>query len=352
MKQIVLLLMGVILQACSTKPLEPSAQAVASAHPAATSAGLEILNQGGNAFDAAIAVSAALAVVEPYGSGIGGGGFWLLHRAEDGKQIMIDGREVAPDASRIDMYLDAEGNPVKGASVNGALSAGIPGMPAALVHLSKKYGKLPLEDSLHPAIKLAEQGFTVNKHYQRLAKFRHKALLESESATQVFLINKEVPKLGQLIIQKDLAKTLSLLGRDGFDGFYTGEMADRLVKGVGKAGGIWSKKDLADYQIKEREPVVIHYNDMKITTAALPSSGGLVMSVALNILNDYPLADYDQATRTHVVIEAMRRAYRDRALYMGDPDFVQVPTKKLTDKAMLKNWRRILICKKPHQVSH
>ena len=313
--------------------IKPQEQAVASAHPAATQAGIDVLNQGGNAFDAAVAVSAALAVVEPFGSGIGGGGFWLLHRESDGFQVMVDGREVAPLKADRDMYLDKQGEPIKNASVNGALAAGIPGLPAALDHLAKKYGKLPLSDSLKPAIELAEKGFLVNEHYRRLAKFRQIALASNSSAEAIFLSNGQVPDLGAVIQQEDLAETLKQLSKQGFDGFYAGEVADKLVQGVQQAGGIWTKEDLKNYRVKERSPVVIDYKNMKVVSAALPSSGGLVLSIALNILEQYDLENLDEATRIHVVVEAMRRAYRDRALYMGDSDFVSVPTTRLTHKS-------------------
>ena len=313
--------------------IKPQEQAVASAHPAATQAGIDVLNQGGNAFDAAVAVSAALAVVEPFGSGLGGGGFWLLHRESDGFQVMVDGREVAPLKADRDMYLDKQGEPIKNASVNGALAAGIPGLPAALDHLAKKYGKLPLSDSLKPAIELAEKGFLVNEHYRRLAKFRQIALASNSSAEAIFLSNGQVPDLGAVIQQEDLAETLKQLSKQGFDGFYAGEVADKLVQGVQQAGGIWTKEDLKNYRVKERSPVVIDYKNMKVVSAALPSSGGLVLSIALNILEQYDLENLDEATRIHVVVEAMRRAYRDRALYMGDSDFVSVPTTRLTHKS-------------------
>ncbi|MEO1888283.1 MAG: gamma-glutamyltransferase [Cycloclasticus sp.] len=326
-----------LLFGCANKDIKPNGHAIASAHPAATQAGLTILNKGGNAFDAAVAVSAALAVVEPYGSGLGGGGFWLLHRASDGKQVMIDGRETAPSQAHRDMYLDANGNPVKNASVNGALSAGIPGMPAALVHVSKKYGRLTLADSLQPAINLANKGFSVNKHYHRLASFRQAILATNDSAKDIFLTNGQVPELGEIIVQPDLAHTLQQLADKGFEGFYTGDIATRLVQGVQQAGGIWTKQDLANYRIKERKPVVINYNGMKVISAALPSSGGLVLSIALNILEQYDLSSMDEATRIHVVVEAMRRAYKDRALYMGDSDFVEVPIEALTKKSYAKS---------------
>ena len=334
MRWLIILLSLVFLMACSTPQLRPQAQAVASAHPAASQAGLDILNQGGNAFDAAVAVSAALAVVEPFGSGLGGGGFWLLHRASDGKQVMIDGREVAPNAAQRDMYLDpVTGQANKVASVNGALAAGIPGLPAALVHLSEQYGELSLADSLRPAIRLAKNGFLVNEHYRRLARFRLPVLASSEPARSIFLREGLVPELGTRISQQDLATSLESLARDGFSGFYRGELADKLVSGVQQAGGIWDKQDLANYRVKEREPVVIDYNGMRVISAALPSSGGLVLSIALNILEQYDLTAMDEATRVHLVVEAMRRAYQARAQYMGDADFVSVPTEKLSHKS-------------------
>lgn len=317
---------------CQTKNVQPPGQAVASAHPAATQAGLDILNQGGNAFDAAVAVSAALAVVEPFGSGLGGGGFWLLHRASDGKQVMVDGREVAPSAAHRDMYLGANGQANKAASVNGALAAGIPGLPAALVHLSEHYGELSLSASLKPSVNLASNGFVVNEHYQRLAQFRQPVLAASEAASAIFLDKGQAPDLGVRIIQTDLANTLISLSNEGFDGFYRGDVANKLVTGVQQAGGIWTEQDLAGYTVKEREPIVIDYKGIKVSSAALPSSGGLVLSIALQIIEQYDLTTMDEVTKHHVVVEAMRRAYRERALHMGDSDFVDVPSQQLTAK--------------------
>jgi gamma-glutamyltranspeptidase/glutathione hydrolase len=333
MRKLIAISFLAILTACTHSPSPTKPHAVASAHPAATQAGISVLNNGGNAFDAAVAVSAALAVVEPFGSGVGGGGFWLLHRASDGKQVMIDGREVAPSKADRDMYLNERGEPVKSASVNGALSAGIPGMPAALVHLSKQYGRLTLSDSLRPAIHLAKKGFAVNKHYQRLASFRQAVLASNKSANDIFLDDGNVPEIGKNIVQLELANTLEQLAKNGFDGFYKGDIARKMVDGVQQAGGIWTEQDLANYRIKERSPVVIDYKGMKITSAALPSSGGLVLSIALNILEQYDLSTMDEATRIHVVVETMRRAYRDRALYMGDSDYVSVPVDQLTKKS-------------------
>jgi len=336
MKHLLIALLLISVLACTEQTTQPATDAVASAHPAATQAGIDILKQGGNAFDAAVAVSAALAVVEPYGSGMGGGGFWLLHRASDNKQVMIDGRETAPSKAHRDMYLDKQGKPVKSASVDGALSAGIPGLPAALVHLSKEYGRLALATSLEPAIKLAKEGFAVNKHYQRLAKFRQSVLASTPSAKAIFLDQGNVPVLGAIIYQADLAETLDALARQGFAGFYKGQVAKKLVEGVQQAGGIWTEQDLANYSIVEREPVTITYKGMNITSASLPSSGGLVLALTLNILEQYDLASMAEAERVHVVVEAMRRAYRERAIYMGDSDFVDVPTKQLITKLYAK----------------
>ena len=311
--------------------------AIATAHPLATDAGIEILKQGGNAFDAAVTVTSVLAVVEPYSSGLGGGGFWLLHKAADQSQIMLDARETAPLAAHQDMYLDASSNVIQGASITGAKAAGIPGEPAALVWLAEKYGKLPLKQTLQPAIKLAQEGFAVDQYYQKMVKFRLDDIRKSPIASQIFLSDNNIPKIGKLIKQTDLAHVLQLLAEQGKQGFYTGEIADKLVKGVKNAGGIWSKEDLAEYKIKLRKPVQIKYKGMKISSAALPSSGGIVLAEIFNILANYDLESMADAQRIHTIVEAMRRAYRDRAEYMGDTDFVTVPIQKLTSKSYAEN---------------
>jgi gamma-glutamyltranspeptidase/glutathione hydrolase len=253
----------------------PTLAAIASAHPLATRAGMEILAAGGNAFDAAVAVSAALAVVEPYSSGIGGGGFWLLHRVRDGHEVMVDGREKAPLAARRDMYLDTDGTVIPGLSVDGALAAGIPGEPAALVHISRRYGRLSLRRNLQPAIRLAREGFTVDAHYRKLAQFRLGALRNDPQAAAIFLQDDEVPAVGQRIVQPDLADTLESIARFGNGGFYRGPVARKLVDGVRAAGGIWTLEDLAQYRVVEREPVHAEFRGLRITSAAPPSSGGV-----------------------------------------------------------------------------
>jgi len=322
------LLVAVAAQARTVQ--SPPQSAVASAHPAATGAGIAILAAGGNAFDAAVAVSAALGVVEPYGSGLGGGGFWLLHRASDGHQVMIDGRERAPLAAHRDLYLDAAGRFVPELALDGPLAAGIPGVPAALVHLSERYGRLPLERSLAPATALARDGFDVDPHYRRFAGFRADTLRRSEAAARQFLVDGEAPPEGYRLRQPDLARTLETLASEGHAGFYAGPLAQRLVAGVRAGGGIWTQEDLGQYQVVEREPIVGTYRGWRIVSAAPPSSGGVLLVSMLNMLAALDPASLDGPRRTHTLVEVMRRAYRDRARYLGDPDQVEIPLERLT----------------------
>lgn len=309
----------------------PPAAAIASAHPHATDAGREILGQGGNAFDAAVAIAAALAVVEPTSSGLGGGGFWLLHRAHDAHQVMVDARERAPLAAHARMYLDASGAVVPRASLDGALAAAIPGAPAALVHVAQRYGRLPLARSLAPAIRLARAGFVASARYRRLAQRRRSALAASADAARIFLRDGEAPLVGTLIQQPELAQVLERLARAGRDGFYAGATMRALVSGVRAAGGIWTAEDLTAYQVVERAPVRGRYREVEVSAAALPSAGGVVLVQMLNILQGYELDKLAPATRAHRLVEAMRRAYRDRACFLGDPDHVAVDIARLLD---------------------
>ena len=318
-----LLLITVTAQAAG-----PGKNAVASAHPLATEAGMEILAQGGNAYDAAIAVAAALAVVEPYSAGMGGGGFWLLHRESDGLQTFVDARETAPDAAIPTMYQDRDGEVVRDWALNGPSAAGIPGQAAAFVHLADHYGKLPLKTSLAPAIRLAKNGFEVESHYRKLAGYREDVLNRFPEAAAIFLHNGKVPPAGHVIKQPDLARVLTLLAEKGNAGFYQGDVAQQLVDGVQQAGGIWSLEDLADYQVIEREPTVSQFRDGRVVSAPPPSAGGIVMGQALNILSQFNDGNTGDLT-PHLAIEAMRRAYQDRARYLGDPDFVDIPVDKL-----------------------
>jgi len=306
---------------------------VATAHPLASEVGEKILKNGGNAIDAAVAISAALAVVEPYGSGIGGGGFWLVHTAVDGKDIMIDGRERAPYAASRDMYLDKEGNVDHKKSMDGALAAGIPGVPAALQYLAEAHGLLDLSTSLEPAIHLARDGFKVDEYFARMLKFRLAAVQASPESSKIFLKNNEVPEVGHVIKQDDLATTLEAIANKGMEGFYQGEVASKLVNGVKQAGGIWTLEDLIEYQVVPRVPVVSNYKGMKVTSAALPSSGGIVMAEVFNMLAAKNIEAKSRTEQVHLITEAMRRAYRDRAEYLGDSDYIKVPVKKLISRS-------------------
>jgi gamma-glutamyltranspeptidase/glutathione hydrolase len=307
--------------------------AIASAYPLASQAGQEILAAGGNAFDAAVAVSAALAVVEPSSSGLGGGGFYLLHRQSDGYETMLDAREKAPGAASRDMYLDKAGNAIENASVAGSLASGIPGEPAAFEYLARKYGKLPLKQSLQPAIRLARGGFPLYTRLQGGIRYKRQILLRSPDAAKAFLTaDGNVPEVGAIIKQPELANTLEAIANQGAKGFYAGRVAADLVAGVRADGGIWTLQDLEAYQVIERKPLIGEYHGARIVSASPPSSGGIAVLDALNILSGFDFKRFDSATRKHLVIEAMRRAYRDRAIYLGDPDFVKMPLAQLSSR--------------------
>lgn len=314
-------------------PSLPPGYAVASANPLATNAGLEILAHGGNAFDAAIAVAATLAVVEPYHTSIGGGAFWLLHQEKEHKNVFIDSRETAPLAATKTMYLDKQGKVVPGLSLNGGLAAAIPGEPAALVYIAEHYGKLPLSQSLAPAIKLAQEGFVVDKQLSHFFAMgdRLEWLKKYPASAAVFLHDGKPYAIGDKLVQADLAKTLRLIAQKGHDGFYKGEVAQRLIKGVNAAGGIWSQRDLDNYKVKIREPLVGAYHNMLIITAPPPSAGGVSLLTMLNILSHYPLPTLPKVQWLHYVIESMRLAYWQRDEYLGDPDFVSVLTQRLIE---------------------
>ncbi len=310
---------------------QPQTAAIASAHALATDAGIEILQQGGNAFDAAVAVSAALAVVDPSGSGLGGGGFWLLHRESDGKQVMIDGREKAPEFGHARMYLDENDEIKPRLSLDGPLAGGIPGIPAGLVYIAMYYGRLPLATSLAPAIRYAKQGFAVTPGLQRQIQGRSEVMLQYPPTAQIFLPDGKVPEPGDLLVQTDLANTLQSISDKGLAGFYYGEMAARLVQGMQQYGGIWSLKDLEQYLVLERQPQKFTYKNISVVSASPPSSGGIVLAEALKILEHFDLGPMDRVSRAHYVIEALRRAYRDRSVFLGDPDFVSIPVDRLLD---------------------
>ena len=308
----------------------PPGAAVASAHTLASEAGIEMLRQGGNAFDAAVAVSAVLSVVEPISSGLGGGGFFLLHDAKTGKDIFIDARETAPASATPEVYLDEKGAFNRDRATNGPWSAGIPGLPAGLVHVASNYGRLPLKTSLAPAIRIAREGFPV---YERLVKgyANRRDVMERYKGTRaVFLADGDTVEDGELLLQPDLAQTLQLLADRGFDGFYRGPLAKKLLAGVKAEGGRWTADELAGYRVREREPLRFEYDGWNVITSPPPSSGGVALAQMLQMLEPWDLAKLPQTERVHLTVEAMRRAFRDRTFYLGDPDFVQVPVRTLT----------------------
>ena len=298
--------------------------AVVTAHPLASQVGKEIIAAGGNAFDAAVAVSLALAVVEPYGSGLGGGGFWMLHSAAEGEDVMVDGREVAPLAAHPNLYRNNDGSISKD-SVNGPRAAGIPGMLAALELISQRYGQLPWQQLVQPAVALAEEGFVPHARYQKYLAMRQ-AVFNAE-ARRIFAAAPLQAK--QKIKQQDLAATLRRIASLGAADFYQGETAKRMVAAVKAAGGIWQLDDLKQYKVLIRKPQLTKYKDLTLVLPVLPTSGGLVMSQILAMLETEILPLKYDAESIHLLVEAMRRAYRDRAVYMGDPAFTQVPVEKL-----------------------
>jgi len=331
----VVLVLALSLSACTTttktKTLDnaveptvsnpvPPGSAIASAHPLATAAGLAVLEEGGNAFDAAVTFGMALSVVEPFGSGIGGGGFWLLQPAGN-KPVFIDGREQAP-ASAYKTMFQVNGEVDRELATNHPLAAGIPGTVAALMHVHQKYGVLSRQRVMAPAIELAEQGFEIGIGYQSATAMRKKQLLAG-STESVFLDNGAVPAVGWVLRQPAMAQTLRAIALRGRDGFYKGVVAAKLVTAVQGADGLWTRDDLADYEVVEREPVTFGFNGARVTTSPLPSSGGLVLGMLLGQLERWYYFDAPPELRNHLLIESMRNAYEQRALHMGDPDYTK-----------------------------
>ncbi|SDI26500.1 gamma-glutamyltransferase [Pseudomonas panipatensis] len=328
-----LLLLSVALHAAE----QPVAQAtVASAHPAATVAGLETLAGGGNAFDAAVAVAAALAVVEPYGSGLGGGGLFLLRQAGNPPQYrFIDARERAPLAASARMY-QRNGVVQPDLSLNGPLAAGIPGLPAALAEISSRFGRKPLADNLVPAIRLASDGVSVDRIYIDRAAGRLDVMRKDRETARIFLQQGNLPEEWDLLRQPELANTLEHLARYGRSGFYEGETADKLVEGVRAAGGIWGLEDLRSYRVVERQPLRYPLGaGRELVSAPPPSAGGVALAQSLGILAQLPWQKAEPTQRVHYVAEALRRAYHDRSM-LGDPDRIANPVQQLLSPDYLK----------------
>ena len=310
---------------------------VVSVHVLASQAGVEILRQGGNAVDAAVATGFALAVVHPPAGNIGGGGFMLIRMA-DGAAHFLDYREKAPAAATRDMFLDAQGNVVAGASEVGFKSIGVPGSVAGMVYAQRKYGKLTLKQVMAPAIKLAHEGFVLT--WGEAADLHDSYLSKFPESFRVFQRNGDYYKAGEIFRQPDLARTLERI-EENPDDFYHGSLAKELAAAMQKGGGLITADDLAHYEVKEREPIRGSYRGYDVISAPPPSSGGTVLVESLNILEGFDLAKMESRSSQsiHFTVEAFRRAFFDRAEFMGDPDFSRIPVAQLVDKRYAAAWR-------------
>lgn len=305
---------------------------VVSGSPIASEVGREILKRGGNAIDAAVAVGFALAVVHPEAGNLGGGGFMVI-RLHDGTALSIDYRETAPAAATRDMYLDAEGQPSE-RSVTGQLSAGVPGSVAGMVEAHRKLGHLPLALLVEPAIRLAREGFPVDEYRSGSIGEDSARLALFPASRAVFLPGGAPPKPGTVLRQPDLASTLEAIRDSGAAGFYGGRVADLIVAEMGRGGGLITREDLAGYRAVWRDPIAISYRDHTIYSMPPASSGGVTMGEILNIMEGYsPLPPFGSPALLHREAEAMRRAFTDRNMYLGDPQFVQNPLDRLLSKA-------------------
>ena len=323
------------------EPVRAKHAIVASQHELASRAGVEIMKKGGNAVDAAVATALALAVVYPEAGNLGGGGFMLM-RFKDGKTAAIDYREMAPQAANRDIYLDANGKLIRGegSSTIGYRAAGVPGTPAGLEMAFKKYGsgKIKWSELVEPARKLAEDGYVLSYRLANLLKSYSKDLEKYEDSKRIFLNGGKFYDEGEIFKQPDLAQTLSRLQTNGAQGFYEGKTAQLIAADMKAHNGLITLEDLKNYQAKERAPLRGTYRGYEIISMPPPSSGGIVLLQCLNMLEKYDLRamGYNSAEKYHLLTEVLRRSFADRAEFMGDPDFANVPTAKLLDKNYLR----------------
>ncbi len=308
-----------------------------SAHPLASDAGLLVLRQGGNAVDAAVATALAISVVEPFSAGIGGGGFLLLRRAETGTVQALDFRERAPRRAKRDMYLDKQGKVRQKASLDGHLATGIPGTVAGLDTVHREYGKLPWATVVAPAIALAEKGFPVSSRFTKAVESRLDVIKKNRAAREVFTKGGVLYKPGEVLIQRDLARTLGKIAINP-QSFYRGNIARAIASDMTKNGGLITLGDLRNYTPIWRNPVCGNFRTYQICAMSPPSSGGVHLLQILNILGDTDLKKLGKKSpdTLHLLAESMRIAYADRSEYLGDPDFVSVPVKALTSKNYAK----------------
>jgi gamma-glutamyltranspeptidase / glutathione hydrolase len=321
----------------ATQPVRAEHAMVVSFHELASQVGVEIMQQGGNAIDAAVATGFALAVVHPPAGNIGGGGFMLIRMA-DGQSHFLDYREKAPAAATRDLYLDANGNVIKGASEIGYKSIGVPGSVAGLTYAEQHWGKLSLKQVMAPAIKLARDGYALT--WSEAQGFHDHYLGQFPESRRVFQRDGNFYQPGEIFRQPDLARTLERIADNPGD-FYHGSIARELAAAMQKGGGLITADDLAHYEVKEREPVRGTYRGYEVISAPPPSSGGTVLIESLNILEGYNLAAMQNrsAESIHFTVEAFRRAFFDRAEFLGDPDFSKIPVAQLIDKRYAAAWR-------------
>jgi gamma-glutamyltranspeptidase/glutathione hydrolase len=343
-KLLILLLMAAVtiggapFVAASTEPVHAAHGVVVSVNELASRAGVEMMQAGGNAVDAAVATGFALAVVHPPAGNIGGGGFMLVRMA-DGKVHFLDYREKAPAAAKADMYLNAQGNVIEGASEYGYKAIGVPGSVAGMVYAEQKYGKLTLKQVMAPAIGLAREGYALTWGEARDFQ-RDKYLGKFPESRRIFQRDGNYYQAGEIFRQPDLARTLERIAAKP-DDFYHGALARELAAAMQKGGGLITADDLARYEVKEREPIRGTYRGYEVISAPPPSSGGTVLIESLNILEGYDLAKLGarSAQSIHYTTEAFRRAFFDRAEFMGDPDFSKIPVSQLIDKRYGAAWR-------------
>lgn len=328
-----LLAILISITACAPSPQPQQALAdngmVVSAHPAASKIGIEILKQGGNAIDAAVATGFALAVCYPAAGNLGGGGFMLI-RLADGKSITLDFREIAPEKANRDMFLDINGNVVDDQSLYSHRAAGVPGSVDGLITAHEKYGVLPFEKVIQPAIDLAIKGFPITQ--KQAANFNHyeSIFLKLNKQPPVFVMD-TLWEAGDFLIQNDLAHTLQLIQNEGRAGFYQGETAEKIIAQMQRNGGLISYSDLENYRPVWRQPIEGDYKNYHIISMPPPSSGGIGLLQLLQMVENYPVKKWgvNSAKTVHLFAEAERRMYADRAYYLGDPDFVDIPVEKL-----------------------
>ncbi|MBR0785697.1 gamma-glutamyltransferase [Bradyrhizobium iriomotense] len=330
-------------RAASVAPVASENGMVVSAQHLATQVGVEVLKRGGNAVDAAVAVGYALAVVYPAAGNLGGGGFMTIQVA-DGRKTFLDFRETAPKGATANMYLDKDGNVIKGISTKGHLAVGVPGSVSGMEYAREKYGTMKRADLLAPAIQLAEQGFVLDQGDIDLLRTATNDFKDDPASSAIFLNNGQPFGVGDRLVQSELAKTLREISSKGTDGFYKGWVGGAIVASSQAGKGLLTQDDLDGYKTRELAPVECDYRGYHVVSAPPPSSGGVIICEILNILEGYPLKElgYHSAAAMHVQIEAMRHAYVDRNSYLGDPDFVKNPLDRLLDRAYAAKIRAVI----------